>query len=192
MSSFVEFLKTGELGKLHCGMSKDEVHDLLGEPEAVTPQRNPPIWKYGSLDLVFYRSAESELQWLVSIVIHFHSHPINLPEPEGLTGWPKGDTSFDELRDLLDESAIRVDGGLTSGPDQYFVLSSGVRITFDEGRLYSASYTLRHEPEMKQITISIPRGDMKVIQQEAAAAGVSVSKLCSRWILERASSLLPS
>ncbi|MGO9813964.1 MAG: ribbon-helix-helix protein, CopG family [Isosphaeraceae bacterium] len=45
---------------------------------------------------------------------------------------------------------------------------------------------------MKQITISIPRNDLKAIQQEAAASGVSVSKLCSRWILERVSSLQPT
>src|SRR5271157_3998956 len=193
MPSFVEFLKTGQLGKLHCGMSKDEVHDLFGEPEAETPQRNPRICKYGSLDLIFYRSSEAGSPWLVSIVIHFHSHPIKLPGSQGLTGWwPTGETTFEEFRGFLDNSAIRVDGGVTSGPHQYLVLSSGVRVTFDEGRPYGASYTLQREPEFKQITVAIPRRDLKAIQQEAAASGVSVSKLCSRWILERASSLQPS
>ena len=193
MPSFVEFLKTGQLEKLHCEMSKDEVRELLGEPEAVSPQGNPQIWKYGSLELTFYRSSEAESLWLVSIVIHFHSHPINLPGFQGLAGWwPTGDTTFEEFRDFLVRSAIRVDGGVASGPHQHLVLASGVRVTFDEGRLYSVGYTLRREPELKQITISIPRRDLKAIQQEAAASGVSVSKLCSRWILERASSLQPS
>lgn len=193
MPSFIEFLKTGQLEKLHCEMSKDEVRELLGEPEAVSPQGNPQIWKYGSLELTFYRSSEAESPWLVSIVIHFHSHTINLPGFEGLAGWwPTGDTTFEEFRDFLVRSAIRVDGGVASGPDQHLVLASGVRVTFDEGRLYSVGYTLRREPELKQITISIPRRDLKAIQQEAAASGVSVSKLCSRWILERASSLQPS
>jgi len=193
MPSFIEFLKTGQLEKLHCEMSKDEVRELLGEPEAVSPQGNPQIWKYGSLELTFYRSSEAESSWLVSIVIHFHSHPINLPGFQGLAGWwPTGDTTFEEFRDFLVRSAIRVDGGVASGSDQHLVLASGVRVTFDEGRLYSVGYTLRREPELKQITISIPRRDLKAIQQEAAASGVSVSKLCSRWILERASSLQPS
>ena len=193
MPSLVEFLKTGQLGKLHCGMSKDEVRELLGEPEAVSPQGNPQIWKYGSLELTFYRSSEAESPWLVSIVIHFHSHPINLPGFQGLASWwPTGETTFEEFRDFLVHSAIRVDGGVASGPHQHLVLASGIRVTFDEGRLYSVGYTLRREPELKQITISIPRRDLKAIQQEAAASGVSVSKLCSRWILERASSLQPS
>jgi len=193
MPSFIEFLKTGQLEKLHCEMSKDEVRELLGEPEAVSPQGNPQIWKYGPLELTFYRSSEAESPWLVSIVIHFHSHPIKLPESLGLTGsWPTGETTFEEFRDFLVRSAIRVDGGVASGPHQHLVLASGVRVTFDEGRLYSVGYTLRREPELKQITISIPRRDLKAIQQEAAASGVSVSKLCSRWILERASSLQPS
>jgi hypothetical protein len=193
MPSLVEFLKTGQLEKLHCEMSKDEVRELLGEPEAVSPQGNPQIWKYGSLELTFYRSSEAESPWLVSIVIHFHSHTINLPGFEGLAGWwPTGETTFEEFRDFLVHSAIRVDGGVASGPHQHLVLASGVRVTFDEGRLYSVGYTLRREPELKQITISIPRRDLKAIQQEAAASGVSVSKLCSRWILERASSLQPS
>src|SRR5271157_3600927 len=181
MPSFVEFLKTGQLEKLHCEMSKDEVRELLGEPEAVSPQGNPQIWKYGSLELTFYRSSEAESPWLVSIVIHFHSHTINLPGFQGLASWwPTGETTFEEFRDFLVHSATRVDGGVASGPHQHLVLASGVR------------YTLRREPELKQITISIPRRDLKAIQQEAAASGVSVSKLCSRWILERASSLQPS
>jgi len=192
MPSFVEFLKTGQLAELHCGMSKDEVHELLGEPEAVSAQGNPQIWKYGSLELTFYRSSEAESPWLVSIVIHFHSHAIKLPGFQELAGlWPTGETTFEEFHEFLDNSAIRVDGGVTSGPHQYLVLNSGVRVTFDEGHPYSASYTLRRELELKQITISIPRRDLKAIQQEAAA-GVSVSKLCSRWILECASSLQPS
>jgi SmpA / OmlA family len=193
MPSFVEFLKTGQLEKLHCGMSKDEVRDLLGEPEAVSSQGNPQIWKYGSLELTFYRSSEAESPWLVSIDIQFHSHAIGLPGSEELNGWlPTGETTFEEFRGFLDNAAIRVDGGVTSGPHQHLVLGSGVRITFDEGRLYSASYTLRREPEFKQITVAIPRRELKAIQQQAAASGVSVSKLCSRWIMERASSLLPS
>ena len=35
MASFVEFLRTGHLGSLSCGMSQDQVRDLLGEPDAV-------------------------------------------------------------------------------------------------------------------------------------------------------------
>jgi len=193
MPSFLEFVKTGQLGELHCGMSKEEVRNLIGDPEAVSSQQNPQIWKYGHLELTFYRSSQGESPWLVSIVIHFHSQSLKLPGSQGLGGWsPTGETTFEEFRGFLEDSAIRVDGGVTSGPHQHLILGSGVRVTFDEARLYSASYTLRREPDLKQITVAIPRSDLKAIQQEAAATGLSVSKLCSRWIVERASNLQPS
>lgn len=193
MPSFVEFLKTGQLGELHCGMSKDEVHELLGQPEDVSVQRNPQIWKYGSLELTFHRSSEVKTPELGMIYLYFRSHATNLGGFREQVGWwPTSKATLVEFRDFLDKSGIRADGGVTSEPSQVLVLSSGVRVTFDEGRLHSACYTPRREPEFKQITISIPRSDLKAIQQEAATEGVSVSKLCSRWILERISSLLPS
>ena len=51
---------------------------------------------------------------------------------------------------------------------------------------------MHREPEFKQVTVTIPRGDLETIKREAAASGVSVSRLCSRWIAERASNLQPS
>jgi hypothetical protein len=110
-----------------------------------------------------------------------------------LNDWsPSHETTFEEFRDLLGRLEIRVDGGIASGPDQYLVLESGVRATIDEGRLYSVSYMMRREPQMKQVTVSIPRADLDSIHREAAALGMSVSKLCSRWIVERVSNLQPN
>ncbi len=193
MPSFVEFLKTGQLEKLHCGMSQAQVRDLLREPDAVSSQKHPRIWKYGSLELSFYQLPDGASPFLISISLYFHTPGSRPPDFVELIDWsPSHETTFEEFRDFLVHSAIRVDGGVASGPHQHLVLASGVRVTFDEGRLYSVGYTLRREPEMKQVTITIPRRDLKAIQQEAAASGVSVSKLCSRWILERASSLQPS
>ena len=193
MVSFVDFLRTGHLGSLSCGVSQAQVRDLLGEPDAVSSQKHPRIWKYGSLELSFYQLPDGASPSLVSISLYFHTPGSRPPDSVELIGWsPSHETTFEEFRAFLDLSAIRVDGGIASGTDQHLVLASGVRVTFDEGRLYSVGYTLRREPEMKQVTITIPRRDLKAIQQEAAASGVSVSKLCSRWILERASSLQPS
>lgn len=193
MASCVDFLKTGSLGSLSCGMSQDQVRNLLGEPDDVSTQRQPRIWKYGSLEITFYRLPDGENPFLISISLHFHTPGSNLPDSLQLTDWsPSGETTFDEFREFLDRSAIRVDGGVTSGPDRHLVLASGVRVTFDEGRLYSLSYTMHREPRFKQVTVSIPREDLKAIEREAAASGVSVSKLCSRWIVERATNLQPS
>jgi len=174
-------------------MSQAQARDLLGEPDAVSSQKHPRIWKYGSLELSFYQLPDAASPFLISISLYFHTPGSRPPDSVELIGWsPSDETTFEEFRAFLDHSAIRVDGGVASGPHQHLVLASGVRVTFDEGRLYSVGYTLRREPELKQITISIPRRELKAIQQEAAASGISVSKLCSRWILERASSLQPS
>ena len=193
MPAFVDFLNSGQLGALHCELRKEDVRNLLGEPQAVSSRGNPEIWKYGSLELTFSRASTAESAWVASITIHFDSDSIRLPGSLGLTGWlPTSETTFDELRSYLDSSGVQVAGGVTSGPDKRLVLSSGVRITFDEDRLDSVGYTLQREPELKQITVAIPRRELSVIQQEAAASGVSVSKLCARWIMERVTSLQPN
>lgn len=193
MPTFVDFLNSGQLGALHCELLKEDVRNLLGEPQAVSSRGNPEIWKYGSLELTFYRAPTAESAWLTSIAIHFDSDSIRLPGSLELSGWlPTGATTFDELRSYLDGSGIQIAGGVASGPHKHLVLSSGVRITFDEDRLFSVGYTLGREPELKQITVAIPRRELSAIQQEAAASGVSVSTLCARWIMERATNLQPN
>jgi hypothetical protein len=183
-ASFVEFLRTGRFGDVSCGMSREQVRELLGEPESISSQRNPQIWKYGSLELAFYRLPEDLEPPLASISIYFKTPDHNLPHTLELNDWsPSHETTFEEFRDFLDRLEIRVDGGIASGPDRYLVLASGLRADFDEGRLYSASYTMRREPQMKQVAVWIPRADFDSIHREAAAIGTSVSKLCSRWIV---------
>jgi hypothetical protein len=193
MPTLIDFLNSGQLGDLHCELPKEDVRDLLGEPQAVSSRGNPEIWKYGSLELTFYRTSTAERAWLSSIAIHFDSDSLSLPASVGLTGWlPTSETTLNEFRRYLDCSGVQVSGGVVSGPDKHLVLSSGVHITFDEDRLFSVGYTLRREPEFKQITVAIPLRELSAIQQEAAAAGVSVSKLCARWIMERATNLQPN
>jgi hypothetical protein len=158
-------------------MSKDQVRDLLGEPDAVSSQKQPQIWKYGSLELSFYRLPDGASPFLVSISIYFHTPGSKLPDSLGLIDLlPSHETTLEAFRDFLDRSAIRVDGGVTAGPHQYLVLASGVRATFDEDGLYSVGHTMRQEPEMKQVTVTIPRADLEAIRRQAASRGISVSK----------------
>jgi len=193
MVSFVDFLRTGHLGSLSCEMSQAQVRDLLGEPDAVSSQKHPRIWKYGSLELSFYQPPDGASPFLVSISLYFHTPGSRPPDSVELIGWsPSHETTFEEFRAFLDRSAIRIDGGVASGPHQHLVLACGVRVTFDEGRLYGVGYTLRREPEMKQVTITIPRADLEAIHHQAASLGTSVSKLCSRWIVESVANPQPN
>jgi hypothetical protein len=191
--SIPEFLRTGLFGDLRCGLAKDEVRDLLGAPDDVSVRRNPELWKYGPLELAFFRPEGRDESSLSSLSLQFWDPGAAWPDSLEPTGWlPSGQTTFAEFRAFLDASAIPVYGGAMSGPQQHLVVGSGVRVSFDEGSLHSVNYTPRREPDIKQITVAIPREHWKAIQQEAAASGVSVSRLCARWIAERAASLQPT
>ena len=103
MASCVDFLRTGSLGSLSCGMSQDQVRNLLGEPEAVSTQRHPRIWKYGSLELTFYRLPDGPNPFLISISLYFHTPTSKLPDSLQLTGWsPSQETTLAEVREFLD------------------------------------------------------------------------------------------
>ncbi len=167
-----------------------EVRDLLGEPEDVSTKRNPQIWKYGSLELTFYTPFKTEEPRLASFTIQFHLPTVKLPESLPLSDrLPTSEMSLEEFRELLLDVPVHVDGGVTSGPIQHLVLGSGVRVSFDDGRLYNLTCTMRREPELKQISIAIPRRVLNMIQVQALASRESVSELCARWLEERVANL---
>jgi len=55
-----DFLRSGALGPVQVGMTRDQVRHELGEPDATggasRQYRTPSIWFYGSLELIFERS----------------------------------------------------------------------------------------------------------------------------------------
>ncbi len=193
MASLVEFLRSGRFGPLATGMSRNTVRDLLGEPTDHSLRTSPEIGKYGSLQLGFSRRSDGGEPVLASIHLAFQTPDLDLPEALEIDeDWvPSGETSRDECRSHLDSVGIPIIGGVATGPDQHFILKSSVRVTFDRGRLHHISYTARREPDNKQLSVTIPKADLEAIGREARARGVSVSALCSQWIVERVSSLQP-
>lgn len=191
MTSFVEFLKTGRLGPVSVGMARDDVRMALGEPRDVSVNRFPRIWKYGPLQLTFYKSTDESEPFLASIVLHFYSDPMeHLPEGLALTDWgERGPIDYSEFRDYLTVHGISVVGGVTAGPRKHLVLPSAVRVSFDEDQLYSVGYDLKREPEVKQLTVKVRRKDLEAIQKWARGLGMSAPDLCSQWIRERVSTL---
>lgn len=60
--SMLDFLRTGQFGPVHLGISRDQLRDYLGEPEAWSlgssrhPTRTPAraaVWKYGDVEFHF-------------------------------------------------------------------------------------------------------------------------------------------
>ncbi len=190
MASFDEFLRTGKIGPIATGMTRDAVRDRLGDPTDTSVGKSPEIWKYGPFELSFYRIPDGSEPFLTSIVRNFDPIASAPPAVLDLEGWlPSRDTNFEEFREHLRQAKIPIYGGVESGPRQHLVLGSSVRVTFDQGELWSVGYTSRREPEYKQLSLSVRKDDLHFIHQEAKARGVSVAALCSLWIGEHAMQL---
>jgi hypothetical protein len=192
MYSLASFLKTGELGDIHVGMTPDQVRDVLGEPLDTSGSKKPWIWKYDPFEIVFGFPEERREFRVKSISIDFRSADSASTAPLRFSDWDSSRSrTFQDFKDYLDKHAIRIAGGVATGPDQYLILESTVRATFGEGRLYSIRYDAKNESQLKQVSFSIPRDDFEAVRREAAELGISVSVLCSRWIRERVMSLQP-
>jgi hypothetical protein len=190
MAAIDEFLKTARLGEIATGISKEDVRGLLGDPEDVSVQKNPEIWKYGALQLTFYKDSQESEPHLAAINLYFNNPKDPIPAALSLTGWlPTGETSVQDFRDHLTDADLQVDFRAPSASHDHVVLPSGVRVTFDEGRLHSVHYSAKHEREVKQLTVSIPRKDLEILRKEAASRRISMSALCSEWIKEHISNL---
>jgi hypothetical protein len=186
-----EFLTTGRLGPLAEGQSAQEVRDLLGEPEDVSGRGSPELWKYGALQVGFFRTSRDEMPFVASLALYFRLADEALPEQLGLTGWyPQIGCTYEQVRDHLRAVGIGSGGGVASGPDKSLLVGPGVRITFRKDIIDSIQFYSYREPSHKQLTISIPRAVLERIRLEARASGVSASSLCSKWVEERAETLV--
>lgn len=192
MSSIDEFLATGRLGPIACGITPRGVEDALGPPDDVSVQRRPTIWKYGALQLAFSKTLDGPGPLLSSIALGFY-HPEDLiPGRLGLQGWtPTGETTVNEFQAHLSEAGLEEFRLVDPNGLQHFILPSEVRVTFDEGKLYRIGHLGKRGPALKQVSVSLAQEALEVIRREAAASGVSVAALCSRWIGERVANRQP-
>lgn len=192
MSSIDEFLATGRLGPIACGMTPREVEIALGPPDDVSVQKRPTIWKYDALQLAFFKTPDATDPLLSSIVLGFY-HPEDLiPGRLGLQGWkPTAETTVDEFQTHLSEAGLEEFRLVDPDGFQHFVLPSEVRVTFEDGKLYRIGHSGKRGPVWKQVSVSLDPDAVEIIRREAAALGVSVATLCSRWIGERIANRQP-
>lgn len=191
MSSFLDFLQTGRLGKIECGMPSARFSESMGgRPE---PFGTPPglfHWASGPVQLTFHRKPAAPDAALMTITLK----PRQAQSPVlAALDWRDEVTAppmdFDAFRAWLDENGLRTVGGNVHGRDRWLVLESGVRVEFDEAGLHTASFTPKRESDSRQITVSLSRSDLELVKREAKAQGSSVSKICAEWIREHAARL---
>lgn len=96
MASILEFIKTGKLGPISLGDSKEDVENILGDPDDVSISRKPRILRYSSLQLAFYWDKERKVGLLNSIHMYFDNEKTSFPEVLCLDGWiPDNEVSTD-------------------------------------------------------------------------------------------------
>jgi len=187
MSTLQRFLTSGQLGDLVPGVSRDFVRQRLGEPYDVSAQRKSEVWKYGPVELGFYkdRSAESGPPTLTFIGLYFRTPREHVPSQLAWSGWlPTAGTTVADFTNYfttvpIEHSALVSEDGL-----EYLIISSGVRITFSQGKLDSIQLIARRKPKRRQLSVSVPDEIWKRIRKEALEDKVSMSELCSKWISE--------
>jgi hypothetical protein len=191
MAKLADFLMTGKLGSIITGVSKEFVREILGEPQDVSVQKNPEIWKYGALQLGFFRGRDSSQAALVFIGLYFHQSEDTVPEALGLTGWmPSKQTTSQEIRDYLANFNGVTGAGVFRESDGNLVMEhSGVGIVFDEAKLDKIVFTAPAKMHDRQVSVFIPEDTWETIRREAAERKVSVSSLCAQWIKEQATTL---
>jgi hypothetical protein len=189
MPSFIDFLRTGRLGQVSAGMSPAEVRGLLGQPTDVSAHRFPVIWKYGPVQLTFYKLPDASDPFLVMLTVEFDDAEDSPPDALEIPDWQSlVDCDYSAFEKMLGDQGITVVGGVTSGENKHLVLPSGVRVSFVADRLCHAGYTLKREPATRQLTINVARTDLDLLQKWAKSRGISVADLCSEWITEQVSS----
>jgi hypothetical protein len=191
MATLEQFLRTGDLGPVHAGMSQAEVVALLGRPQDESVAQNPLILKYGGLQLTFLRCPGVASRCLAHIGLYFAPRAEPIPEPTrpaDFTGSPE--TTIAEVREFLGRVGLTISAAVEGEDASYLVLPSGARLTFDGPNLESIHFVTRTRvPAKKQVSVSISEDTWNQLRTLARQSNWSVSKLCAEWITQRANGL---
>jgi len=192
MPSFDEFLKSGQVGELSIGMTRESVQHILGPPDDTSVKKRPEVWKYGSCELSFHRISDGLSGILDSIQYYYHTQQVEHRSHTKLTftGWsPSSSTTIGEFLNYLGQINMNPVGGVLAGPSPRLILESSARISYEWGQLWSVSFSDPKESKQKQISVSIPVDQFLALQAEAKSRGLSASSLCSLWISDHVLSL---
>lgn len=156
MASLEHLIRTGQFEDLAFGLSLEEVRERIGDPDDVSISSKPLIWKYGGVELAFFREKAAPSFALDSISIHLRKDGPAFIRTEcfsGLAGMDEAD--FRRYLNGLAHVEKVISG------DEYFarqlVLDTGVRAAFEDGRLVNL-FADRHRTMRKQSPASVAVG----------------------------------
>jgi hypothetical protein len=137
------FLRTGNLGDLRCGMSKEEVRAILGPPDAMggTSRKypEPSLFLYGTVELWFRQQRPHDLTgfwWEAGEKGEFRLSPVCI-----ILDWEfTPDWTFAMVEDYLNDLGLAReyrDPPVCNGDSTpWITLETGITISFHGGRLY--------------------------------------------------------
>ncbi len=193
MATLEQFLRMGELDSLHLGMSEADVVALLGPAEDRSVSRQPRILKYGGLQLTFVKRPDGTGLYLSLIGLYFHPEVKPIPEvvrPTDFSGNPE--TTIADLREFLGRVGL-TEAAFVEGEDDYLIMPSGARLSFDGKKLRSVILTGRKPTEVKkQIAVTVAEDTWKRLKVLAGDSDKSVAELCAEWVTERANEMKTS
>jgi hypothetical protein len=144
-ASLERFLRTGQLGDLTPGISREQIHALLGEPNDVggTSRKycRPSIWLFGSIELCFHQPDPQDFYGVYWDAVE--KGTVRLPAHCAVEDWELSPgMARPEVESWLRSKKIEIAEvrTLPKSPTTVLLLSSGVQITFDEQeQLYAIS-----------------------------------------------------
>ncbi len=189
MATLEQFLRTGELGPLHPGMSQADVASSLGTPQDESLSARAPILRYGGLQLAFHRDRGAADARLQHLGLYYRPPEESIPElarPSDFRG--TSSTTLAEVREYLDRVGMKEYAVEEQDATTYLIFSSGARITFDDQVLWSVNFSARtFSRAKKQISVSLPADTWDQVLTLARQSKRSVTELCAEWITQRAS-----
>jgi hypothetical protein len=154
MGKLAEFLKNGSIGPIVLGMSPFDIVELLGDPEQESQKKNPLTFKYGPLQLVFWKHSGQGKSQLRDIVLAFAPEFGPLPPPVTLDDF-EGPATEKWFRNFMLQHRVLPVHESEGGRQLTFL--SGVVALFS-GRMLD---TLRNTQKEKKETAPATLSDMR-------------------------------
>jgi hypothetical protein len=194
----LDFLRTGQFGPVRFGISRSELHELLGEPDDLgvgtmrRRDRHPTIFKYGTFE--FYVHPEQDRLYAIhcdhfdmprgneQLQLHLHGIDGSVTIARAQDLLESAAIQFSERNDEIQGTRLVTEGGVTLGFDDYEPDAS-VRKLVVISR-FNPSVLAQEEP-FKQVAIRIPEDAYELLREQAQAKKIAIAKLCSQWVVEK-------
>jgi hypothetical protein len=182
MDTLEQFLKTGQLNQIRPGMGPDEVRHLLGNYDDVSASKKPTIWKYGPIQLGFWKGSPDAKPALDFLGIYGAPAADKLPAGLAWTGIAPCQAATKPAFAALVQSLGLVPQETTNHRETRWVLPSGVSVSFADDQLHSIQFVSRRESKRKQVAVSLSEPVWSKVRDEAQRRQMSPAEFCAKLI----------